>query len=173
MDPTERWFKIALDAGLTLLLGAMLLAVLPWFAAWPMAFLLAHTLNFLFNGHLWGVLKHYGFVSHSSADFDTYIGDIAHRLEAESSIERAAVCGSLMRGEWTKYSDLDIRLLRRSGFRNGLRACWFVLRERTRATSCRFPLDIYVMDSLGRFVEMHKDEQPMPLTRSLGTSSHE
>lgn len=147
MDATERRFKLALDAILTCLFGALLAVRLPWPVAWSSAFLAAHTLNFLFNGQLWGALKHYGMISRSYEEFDGYVRRLAARARREPSIARLAVYGSLSRAQWSPSSDLDARILRRPGFMNGVRACWFVLCERSRAISARFPLDMYVVDS--------------------------
>jgi predicted nucleotidyltransferase len=147
MDPTERWFKIGLDLLLTVA-GALLLGIwLPGVVPWAMAFALAHTLNFLFNGQLWGVLKHFGLVSFSADQFGQYTQGLRQRARSEPSIRRFLVYGSLVRGEWSSSSDLDARVLRHPGLVNGLRSCWFLMRERTRALFARFPLDIYVADS--------------------------
>jgi len=160
-DPTERWFKLALDAVLTL---AFWLIFAPWLSgptAWIAAFLCAHTINFLFNAQLWVLLKHYGLVRNSYQDFEEYIRDFGTRVNAEKSMQYVAVYGSYVRGEWKPSSDLDVRLVRRAGFVNGLRACWFLLRERTRAFWMRFPLDIYVADGFASLERLRLDEAPL------------
>ena len=146
MDVTERRWKLALDAIVTVGVSLALSLALPPPLAWPLGFLIAHTLNFLFNGQVWGVLKHYGLVRHSQAEFAAYVERFRERVEREPSIRRIVICGSLSRQQWTPSSDLDARLLRRPGAANGVRACWFLLRERTRALCARFPVDIYVLD---------------------------
>jgi L-malate glycosyltransferase len=140
MDRTERWFKVSLDLSSTVLL---------WLALhhWLVAFLLAHSLNFFFNGQLWGLLKHYGLVHWAYDDFNAYVDELAQRARRESSIRSLYVYGSLARGEWNDQSDLDARLLRKPGLVNGLRSCVFLLTERTRALFKRFPLDLYVLDN--------------------------
>jgi predicted nucleotidyltransferase len=140
VDRTERWFKLSLDLGLTVLLSLPL-------HHWLAAFLLAHSLNFFFNGQLWGVLKHYGLVHWAYDDFNAYVDELAQRARRESSIQSLYVYGSLARGEWNDRSDLDARLLRKPGLVNGLRSCLFLLAERTRALIKRFPLDLYVLDN--------------------------
>jgi L-malate glycosyltransferase len=140
MDRTERWFKLSLDLGLTVLLWSVL-------HQWLTAFLIAHSLNFFFNGQLWGLLKHYGLVHWAYDDFNAYVDELAQRARRESSIQSLCVYGSLARGEWNDQSDLDARLLRKPGPVNGLRSCLFLLAERTRALVKRFPLDLYVLDN--------------------------
>ena len=162
MDRTELLFKIGVEV--TLIGLALPLFVLaggfPFAWSAVIAFLVAHTLNFLFNGQVWVVLKHFGMVRHNWAEFQDYLCQLAGRIRAEHSLEYAATYGSLVRGEWHPTSDLDVRLVRRPGMVSGLRTCWFVLRERTRAFVSRFPLDMFVLDGPERLVEMRDDELP-------------
>src|SRR5262245_33140443 len=72
MDATERCFKLLLDVALAAAGAALLHTWCSWPIAWALALLAAHTLNFLFNGHLWGALKHYGLVSVSYETFSSY-----------------------------------------------------------------------------------------------------
>jgi predicted nucleotidyltransferase len=161
MDPTERRFKLAVDAFLTVLAAVPLGLWLRWDLAWLAAFLLAHTLNFLANGHLWGVLKHYGAVSLRRPEFDAYLHRLAGRISAGPGIHWAGIYGSLVRGQWSPTSDLDVRLIRKPGTANALRACLFVLIERSRALLHRFPLDIYLLDGPGRLASLRHDEPPL------------
>jgi len=155
MDRGERLFKVALDISLTILGTILLSTWVPAKAAFPAALLAAHTLNFLFNGHLWGVLKHYGGSGHSYEDYAAYASEFLQRASRHDSIRCTVLCGSLPRREWSPASDLDARLIRRPGFRNGLLVAFFLMRERTAALFARFPLDAYMLDdeaSLPRFV---------------------
>lgn len=161
MDRTERRFKLLFDGAFTVLF-AILLREWPWPMSWLLAFLAAHTLNFLFNGQLWVVLKHYGLVHHSADAFEKQAQQLAQRIAAEPSLHYAAVYGSTVRGEWKASSDLDVRLIRSPGWHNGLRACRFALRERSRAMFSRFPLDLYLLDSMEQ-LRMRDDEAPLVL----------
>lgn len=158
MDPAERWFKLALDALLTALLAPLLGLFLRPVPALLLSFLAAHTLNFLFNGQLWGALKQYGLVYTSPQIFEGYLSGLRRRASREPSIRHLYVYGSLAREEWSPFSDLDARLVRRPGFFNGLSACWFVLKERSRALFARFPLDLYVIDRVGNLKKLRPDE---------------
>jgi len=162
-DRTERWFKIGLDVVLTLAFWLLFLPRMQSVTAWIMAFLCAHTINFIFNAQLWVLLKHYGLVRNSYQDFETYIRDFTVRVNAHDSLQYVAVYGSYVRGEWKPSSDLDVRLVRRAGFLNGLRACWFLMCERTRALFTRFPLDIYVADGFASLERLRLDEAPLVL----------
>jgi predicted nucleotidyltransferase len=163
MDTTERWFKLGMDLFLTLALGLALNRVIAGGLAWMLGFLLAHTLNFLFNGQLWGVLKTYGYVQLSYAEFIQYVEQVGRRAANEASIERLVVYGSLARKEWSPASDLDARILRRPGFMNGIRACWFLTKERSLALFHRFPLDLYVVDDIRSLASLRADEKGIEL----------
>ncbi len=163
MDNTERLFKLGLDAVLTAGIAYLLKTWMPWRVALPAAFIMAHTLNFLFNGHLWGILKHYGMVQTTREAFERYVHGLSRRARREQSIQHLYVYGSLARQEWSPSSDLDARLVLRPGLANGLRACWFVLCERSRALIARFPLDLYVIDRSDALHKLRSDEQAFDL----------
>lgn len=148
MDATERWLKIGLDVVLSILIGSLLSMAYSSAWVWPAALMFAHTLNFLLNGQLWGVLKHYGFIKTHKVDFQRYVLGFKQRALAESSINQVLVYGSLARGQWKEQSDFDARIVRKPGFRNGISAAVFLLRERSRALFYIFPLDVYVLDGL-------------------------
>jgi predicted nucleotidyltransferase len=158
MDSTERRFKLSLDLLLTLAFAPALNLLLADGMAWVLGFLLAHTLNFLFNSQIWGVLKTYGYEQQPYAKFTQYLDQLGYRAAVEPSIDRLIVYGSLARQEWSPASDLDARILRKIGFLNGLRACWFLLKERSRALFNRFPLDLYVIDDINSLYKLRADE---------------
>ena len=159
MDATERAFKLALDAGATVAVGLALVFVgLPLPGALGLGFLIAHTANFLFNGHLRGALKWHGLGGVPRRVVEHELRRIAERLTANPAISQAFVYGSLSRGELHDGSDLDIRVIRRTGLRAALGACVAVLLERTRSLASGVPLDIYVWDSVAHLERMRADE---------------
>jgi predicted nucleotidyltransferase len=147
MNGSERWFKIGLDIALTIAFAVLVSWYLPIFPSLFLSFVLAHTLNFIFNGQIWGVLKHYGIVYTPRESFLQYAGNVVARAKAETAIVGFVVCGSLSRSDWTPYSDFDGRVLRKPGIFNAARASWFVCLERARAFLNFFPIDLYVIDS--------------------------
>lgn len=154
MDRTEKVFKLALDALFTItlvLLGVNITA----------SIVISHTLNWIFNGHIFAVFKNLKLMKTSKEKFDAYIENLRKKVENESSIVWAGVYGSLVRGEFKETSDLDVRLIRKPGFINGVRACVFVMKERSWATFNRFPLDIYVGDSFKFLDKICKEEIPI------------
>lgn len=164
MDRAERWFKLVADVIMTVV-GTIILNIWwPWPLAWPVAFFLAHTLNFLFNGQLWALLKHYGLVKHTYEKFSNYVQDFKKRARKEPAIKQATIYGSMSRNEWSPFSDVDVRLIRQPGFINGIRACWFLVKERTRALIARFPLDAYILDDETLLQKLNPEELPIELT---------
>ena len=163
-DPTERRFKLFLDALLTTTGGLLLSTRWPKEIAWPAAFLVAHTLNFLSNAQLYALLRNYGFISHSYQEFEAYVQQLRKRAEREDSLRSTIIYGSLSREAWSPSSDLDLRIIRHPGFINGVRSCWFLLRERSRALINGFPLDAYVLDSTDSLSKLHPDEKAIHLS---------
>lgn len=147
MDTTERIFKLLVDVVLTIPIALFFWAWMPSALAIMLALVIAHTLNFLFNGQLWGILKHYGYVTHTFAEFFQYLQGFSDRLTNEQAFSSAVIIGGLSREIWAPNSDLDIRLIRLPGIKNGILASFFTLKERTRALYHKFPIDIYVFDS--------------------------
>jgi hypothetical protein len=163
MDRTERWFKLGLDALGTALFAAIFSRKLGWLPGMFAAFLLTHTLNFLFNGHFWGIFKHYGWTYSTREEFLRYVNGMAARARCEPAIAGFVIFGSFSRAEWSPQSDLDARILRKAGAINGLRACWFLLKERTRALFRRFPLDVYILDGVDSKMKLNPNEKGIDL----------
>jgi predicted nucleotidyltransferase len=163
LDPTERLFKLTLDVLGTVVFAWLLSVVFQWLPAILISFFFAHTLNFLFNAHVWVVLKFYGFVHHTPDEFSIFLNEFTIRVQQESSLTAAIVLGSLVRDELHQASDLDVRLLRKPGFLNGMQACIFQLQERSRAFLRHFPLDIYVIDDIQSLRKNRHDETAFDL----------
>jgi hypothetical protein len=165
MDRTEKTYKLCLDGLLTFLIGFFLKGLIPDPYNWVCSFLIAHSLNFLFNSHFWALLKHYGLIYTSEKSFSDYSSKLFEQIKFESSLGYAAVYGSAAQGEWSPYSDLDIRLVRKAGWVNAIRACTFTLFQRSRSFFFRFPLDVYVVDSMDALKKMRVREVPVEIKR--------
>ena len=165
MDKTELIFKLTIDLVLTFLFAALLQTYFSWFVSGLAGFLLAHTVNFIFNSQIYVVLKFFGTIKHERSQFEEYIQSIRERLNDEPSIRWAGIYGSMARGELKSTSDLDIRLIRFPGIYYGVRACWFILRERTRAHANQFPVDFLVFDSQDPLNKLRSDEVPIIIYR--------
>lgn len=161
-DKTERFFKMCLDLGAT----ATIFIMLPSFNIIPrflIAFFVSHTLNWTFNGQIFALAKNFDIVNNNPQKIIDYANEIKERASREKSIDCVLVYGSLVRGEIKSTSDLDMRVIRRPGFTNGIRACIFGLMERRRALFNKFPLDFYVIDGTEHLIKMRSDEKPLIL----------
>lgn len=156
MDPTERLFKIGIDIVLLLVIGMPLSIWLPIPLAFLLGVIVAHSVNFMVNGQIYGVLKHFGDVQNSWEAFNQEVARLQERVTQEPFIEFAAIYGSVAREEWSPTSDIDLRVVRVPGLSSAWRVCWFGVQERARAFWKGFPLDMLVLDkreSLNRLAE--------------------
>lgn len=163
MDTSERNFKIFIDLliflPLLLLLNNYLTSIVSIF----IAFLLSHTINWIFNGQIFVLLKNLKLTNTSKESFIKYLDTFEKKVDKKKSIAAAAAFGSLSREKLNNKSDLDIRIIRNPGIINGFESCFFVMKERTLAFFNRFPLDIYILDDIQMIDKHIINEKPIPL----------
>ena len=163
-DKTERLFRLLLDGLMTLVLYVILINFISsGYAALIFAFLIAHTFNWIFNGQLFVLGRYIGIYPNKHEDFEEYLKGLKYRAERAKSIQSVIVYGSMSREELKESSDLDVRIIRKKGFINGLKSCLFGLYERKWALFNKFPLDIYVIDNVKHLCKMRADEIPIIL----------
>jgi predicted nucleotidyltransferase len=159
-DKTEKMFKLLLDFTLTIILYFFLIQFSNAYLRLIFSLIMSHTLLFIFNGQLFALAKNFDIVYNEPQGIIDYANGIKKRASKEKSINCLVVYGSLVRGEIKPTSDLDIRVIRKSGVLNGFRACIFGLKERSRALFSQFPLDMYVIDNPNHLLKMRHDESP-------------
>lgn len=160
MDTTERNFKCFIDFIIFLPLFFIFNRFLPILSSIVIAIMIAHTFNWVINGQIYVLLKNLNLLETSTESFIGYMSYIK-KVENEDSIVAAAAFGSLSRENLRNTSDLDVRIIRKQGIMNGISACFFVLKERTRSFFNGFPLDIYVLDSCDVLYKHINDEKPI------------
>ena len=154
MDKREALLKILLDIGVTTVL---LLAGFPGLAS----FLIAHSINFAFNGQWFAMYTHMGATNVTPVKFLKYIVDMQKRMEKCSFIEDAVAFGSLSRGIYKTTSDMDIRVCPKHGTVNWVKTIIWGIVERARAFVYGFPLDMYIFDLVTVTRKMRTDEPPI------------
>lgn len=159
-DKTEKIFKLLLDFTLTIILYFFLIQFSNAYLRLITSLIMSHTLLFIFNGQLFALAKNFNIVYNEPQRIIDYANGLKDRVSKEKSVNCLVVYGSLVRGEIKPTSDLDIRVIRKSGTLNGFRACIFGLKERSRALFYRFPLDMYVIDGPNHLLKMRQDEIP-------------
>lgn len=157
MDRTERCFKLSttilFSSSMYYINGRKLLR----------AIVAGHILNFLLNGHLWGLMKKFDVIHTSSEEFDAWFNTLEDLGTRWDSIASVVVFGSMSRDELNSTSDLDVRVVRYPGAWNGLQASLLICYCRFRALVEIFPIDIYLRDNTGSFEHLRDDEEPVVL----------
>ena len=163
MDRTEKAFAIVLEILTFLALGVALIRFTGFYTGLFLAFVITHTLHWLFNGQVFLLFKNLGFTRIEREQFIKYAKALQQRITKQRFLSAAAIFGSLSRGKLKETSDLDVHIIRRSGVVNGLKACIFTLLERARAFLNGFPLDVYTLDDLRNLSKLRSDEPPIIL----------
>jgi len=163
MDRTEKIFFLLLDGIFFLPIFFAFLALSNLSSSIILAVVITHTLHWLFNGHLYVLLKNLRLSKIELDCFAKYLSELRERAKREKSILAIAAFGSLSRGQLSESSDLDIRIIRRLGVINGIRACIFTFLERGRALLSKIPLDVYTLDGFQNLSKLCPDEPPVVL----------
>jgi hypothetical protein len=165
MDMSERWFHLTLNLILWCVVFWMIGWGEPWWLAAMVSFMIARSLNYIFNDNLWvGLMHSFTFVRNPGWDrMLSYLATSQERMSRCPSIHACALYGGIVRQKFHDKSDLDVRYVRRVGFYNAIAANVCAVRERVIAMLCRIPLDSYVGDSVGFIDKMRDDEIPLVL----------
>ena len=165
----------AYEVGLKLLLDVLFALLLVWlFNGWNRpgivlaSLLIAHSLNWILNGHFFVLMRYVYPVPKTADDFDLYVQRIKKQAVLSNFIDGVAIYGSYCRGQLHEFSDLDVRVIVRNGFMNGLAGAWFCLRERFMAFFAIFPLDIYCCVGTHCLDRLRDDELPVILQDRSG-----
>ncbi|MBF0217409.1 MAG: hypothetical protein HQL30_10500 [Candidatus Omnitrophica bacterium] len=134
----------------------------------PAAFLIAHTMFWIFNGHIFVLSRFLSERSLSRREFIAYIEGLRGRSMKKEYLAGTLLFGSLSRGKFSAFSDLDVRIIRRKDIFSSILACNYCAFERLRAFTRAFPLDIYVFDLEEIGAKMRPDEDPIVLSDPRG-----
>jgi len=152
-------------------LGELLLVAVLWLAGCIVfvkcvnvfvILVIAHTVMWLFDGHLWALSIGDGqrLVRNKPERILTYLRGLHGRLERTSSVDTCVIFGSLSRGEFTENSDLDVLCCRKLGMLSTVRAYSAGVRERAIAFARRIPIELYFYD-LDDFAGLDEKERPL------------
>lgn len=115
------------------------------------ALIIAHTLNWILNGHVFGLLKNFNMIITTQSEIEDFIKSFTKRCASNHSISSAAIFGSFSEENFDETSDLDIRIVKKEGAVNSFKACFYVFKERFKAFFNKFPIDIYLLNSEQEF----------------------
>jgi len=165
MDKTEKMCKILFSFFLTISLYFLVkkMWAISTIKVFFLSFIVAHSLNLIFNGDVFFLLKNLNLVNKKPEEYFNYAWYLKEKTMKEKWVLCAAIYGSASRGKLTSSSDLDIRIVRKSGLRNAVNACKFVMQERTIAFFKKFPLDIFILDDVNNLKSFARDNIPIIL----------
>lgn len=162
MNGYELAFKLLLDGALTVALATPPLIADP-VPRWTAAFLAAHTINWLINGHIFVLARYFHAVRRDTKDFHQYVESLRERGHARKYLEAVAIYGSYARDALTGTSDLDVRFIVARGWKSAVAGTFYCFLERFRAFLRLFPLDIYCSVELDGLRKLSSDESPVIL----------
>lgn len=148
MHWTELLFRETLELFLIIILWFILSNWFGPFIAGILSFLLVHTLMWTFNGHIWAlkISENVRLIKNTPERIKGYIAGLEQRLDRAGSITACVFSGSLTRGQFHQYSDLDVWFTKRRGFLNGLWAYALGVRERNIAFLQKIPIELSFYD---------------------------
>lgn len=161
-DQTEKIYKILFSLIFSLLCIFILSSIfgLSLTYAVIIGVLLGHTLNWMVNSNFNNIIIHRLFISRlEKENAFNYLDSLSNRLDNHPSVLYATTHGSICNGELKPSSDIDVALVRKKGLVNGIKALYFVVRERKIADLKGIPLEIYLSDTPNDAIKRFRDEQ--------------
>lgn len=160
MQRKELCFRLLLES----LLALSIYALQP--STWPMtpglvaALCFAHTLNWLFNGHLWVCVRYFPIYRRNPAALAAFLAQQKDLLRRLPWLDEAVCIGSVgdTGGIRSERSDIDLRLIFPPGIINWLRVNLLLLHLRGKALFNLIPLDLYAYDYISALDRFRQDE---------------
>ncbi|MFA7156731.1 MAG: hypothetical protein WC123_03465 [Bacilli bacterium] len=169
LDVTEKISRIIIEIVLVLFVYNILEYFFDFNGAYVvivmLSFIIVHTINWIFNGNWWACIIFAFPKLMNPGEYSTcqYLNNMATRLRNSSSISAILVFGSISREKWHGRSDIDMRILRKTGLFNAISAVMIQMRERFYAFFSKQPLDMYLADNIEFFKNLREDEYPICL----------
>lgn len=152
------WRETFLKLSLTIIPALLLILLgIPWW----ISFIIAHTLNFAFNGQLFAMYTHMGATHVTPQHFLEVTEQLAQICAAKSYLNAAIAYGSLSRGCFKSTSDIDLRLIPTKGELNWWKCVFFAFWLRIKSFFKGYPLDLYVYSPKVVVKRMRTDELPI------------
>jgi len=160
MNPVEIAYKLCVDAILTLLILVFYFQNITGYDV-GIAFLIAHTINWIINGQPVALLMHLDIGKNNAENFISYIEKLEKRIKKKKYLAACASYGSLSIGNYKPTSDIDIRVIMKTSLWSKIRSANFCFVERVRAFLSFFPLDLYALTIDEVQVRMNPKEPPV------------
>ena len=124
-------------------------------------FVMLHTINWILIGGGFAVLSKKLGLMHSTLTIFNYAVALGKRIQAKKYILVAVIIGSLARGNINETSDIDMLVVRKKGFFNSVRICFFINCERIKAALDLFPIEIRILDDVRHVKFQVKETRPI------------
>lgn len=171
MNIYEISLKMLLDLMFIAILLFFFLKEIPSIPAILIALVIAHTINWVVNGHIFVLMRYVAPVPKTEKHFEEFIHKMKTSALKWRSIDGVAIYGSYCRGTLHKYSDLDVRVITHPGIINAISGAIFCFIQRLIAFFDIFPLDLYCCDKMEFLDQLRDDEKPFILIDHSGRLS--
>lgn len=161
LDRTEKFYRVIWELiPFGLCVFGLSYISLPLWLIILSSFVISHTLNWAFNDNIWTCIQFTFPWAMNPGNEKTlaYLEDMERRFSKYDCVTGVMVYGSLSRGVWHEKSDLDTRIMRKSGIWNGFKCYILVHLKRLRAFYYKQPLDMYMADSV-KFLDLMRDDE--------------
>ena len=152
MNSFERFHRLFIEILLIIVLFLFFRIFVSSGYAVVFSFILSHTIMWLANGHFFALIRTR---RTQPKKFISYTDGIYKRLASVDYLKGVAIFGGISKWRFNEYSDIDLRVIKSSGFFNSIRACNYALLERIRAFRNAFPFEVYVFND---FKELDKED---------------
>ena len=170
MNWYERSLKLAIDL--------VLVALVLWVIGPPltmnilvMSFMIAHTLNWVFNGHFFVLMRYVRPFPKTEDEFESFVEKLKKWGNDSGCVDAIAIYGSYCRSQLHENSDLDVRVMVKPGLMKGICGAIFSAIARFRAFFVAFPLDLYVSVGGAGLDRLRDDEVPVIILDKTGNLS--
>ncbi len=153
MNSFEIFHRLSIEIMIIIVFFSLFRIFMP--SAYPIvfSFIVSHTIMWLVNGHFFALTRIKGT---RPKRFIDYTDGIYKRLARVDYLKGVAIFGGISKWRFNEYSDIDLRVIKSSGFFNSVRACNYALLERIRAFKNHFPFEVYVF---GYLRELDKEDK--------------
>lgn len=171
MQYKEVSFRILFEIIVLLLISVLLIpSGTPSIWNFIISFLFAHTINWLFNTHLWVCVRYMKFYRRDPDALREFLGKVSNDIQQKSWLSEAVCIGSVGdKGDVTSWrSDIDLRLFFGDGFLNYFHLNLYLIYLRTWALVKVIPLDLYAYDDISKLHEFKSGEGIKLIKDDLG-----
>jgi len=159
MENCERLLKLLLSLLLTIIfyIPLHIFLNLNFTLTFFISFFTSHTINWLFNGHFFVLMRYFGYKT-SVEYLYNYLKRLEEIYRNNKYIDSIAIFGSISRGNLKTTSDIDVRFIPYDGLVNILFTLLIAIKERIFAFMHKIPLDLYVITKSNSLQKIRDDE---------------